>query len=186
MIRSFATLMAVLAAPALAACPTVENLGKGIKLTLNDGQTEIHKTAPGGVIQVDVRFNDNTGDGTIMHFAHGVYLRDIIPIEGGVIRVGQQERLTSEATLRTWPEPIPGARWSNPNPDGGSARSGRAKTTRIGGCSYNSFEVTLTFKDDPNYTETYAYLPDLGVGLLVESVEGSSREKYRYVAIVAQ
>ncbi len=174
------------ATPALATCPTIADLARGIVLQLDNGQVEVHKTVDRDMVQVDVRYNDGTEDGSVMRFAHGLYLHSMIPIEDGVLKVGQQEEVASSATLRSWAAPVPSATWQNARSDGGTARSGAMKTLRLGSCSYDAFSVTLTFADDPTYTEVYSYLPALGIGLLVESTLGQDREKYRYVSIATR
>lgn len=176
----------VVAWPALAACPTAADLKDGIVTRTSDGDVEVHRQTVPGIIQVDIRFGDGTGDGSVMQFGQGLYLRNIIPIEDGVMQLGQQEQLASDATLRAWAAPAPNAQWSNTRADGGTARSGPMRSYSLDGCTYDSFEVTMTFADDPTYTETYTYLPTLGIGLLIKSVDSQSTETYRYVSIAAR
>ncbi|MEX0371648.1 MAG: hypothetical protein AB3N09_13530, partial [Tateyamaria sp.] len=172
LIRCIAALAVWLSAtPVLAACPTAANLKDGIVTRTSDGDVEVHRQTVPGIIQVDIRFGDGTGDGSVMQFGQGLYLRNIIPIESGVMQLGQQEKFASDATLRAWAKPVPSARWSNGRADGGTARSGPMRSYSLDGCTYDSFEVTLTFADDPTYTETYTYLPTLGIGLLIKSVD---------------
>lgn len=171
---------------AAAACPTQQDMTTGIVTTTDDGQVEVHKTATKDMVQVDVRYNDGTDDGSVMQFAHGLFLRNVIAIEGGVLRVGQQEKYASDATLRLWEAPKPNASWSNEQPDGGIATSGPVTALRIGGCTYDSFEVTIGFADDPTYVEIYDYIPSLGIGLLTDTIESGNRERYRYVSIASQ
>ena len=130
--------------------------------------------------------NAGRGDGSVMQFGHGIYLRNVIPIEGGVLRMGEQEKYASDATLRSWAEPVPNATWSNTRSDGGSAKSGPVKKLRVGNCTYDGFTVTLGFADDPNYVEVYDYIPSLGIGLLTEILENGTTDRYRYTSISKQ
>ena len=169
-----------------AACPTAADMAKGVITKTDDGQIEIHKAAAKDVVQVQIQFSDGTGDGSVMQFGHGIYLRNVIPIEGGVLRMGEQEKYASDATLRSWAEPVPNATWSNTRSDGGSAKSGPVKKLRVGNCTYDGFTVTLGFADDPNYVEVYDYIPSLGIGLLTEILENGTTDRYRYTSISKQ
>ncbi|MEO0691425.1 MAG: hypothetical protein AAFY90_00955 [Pseudomonadota bacterium] len=169
-----------------AACPTQADMAKGVVTKTDDGQVEIHKTAAKDMVQVQVQFNDGTQDGSIMQFGHGIYLRNVIPIEGGVLRMADQEKYASDATLRSWAAPVPNAAWSNTRADGGTAKSGPMKKVRVGNCAYDGFTVTLGFADDPNYVEVYEYIPSLGLGLLTEILENGDRDRYRYTSIAKQ
>lgn len=187
-VKALATALCyVIVAPmAHAACPTPADMKTGIITKTDDGQIEVHKTVVKDMVQVEVTFGDGTGDGSIMQFGHGIYLRNVIPVEAGVLRVAQQEEYASDATLRSWSAPVPSANWSNPRPGGGAAQSGPMREMRVGTCTYDSFEVTLSFADDPNYTEVYSYIPSLGIGLLTEILEGNTRDIYRYTSIAKQ
>lgn len=182
--KAIAIVLALLGAPALqAACPGPTDLATGIVATTSDGQVEVHKIAARNIVQVDIRYNDGTGDGSVMQFGHGLYLRNVIPIEGGVLRLNQQEKFASDATLRAWQAPAPSSQWSNQRSDGGAASAGPVFAVKIGKCTYDGFDVTLTFADDPNYVEIYTYVPALGIGLLTNIIEGGTRDRYRYVSI---
>ena len=179
-------LSALTAATVHAACPGPADMTTGIIATTADGQVETHKIAAKNMIQVDVRYNDGTGDGAIMQFGHGLYLRNTIPVENGVLQMGAQEKFASDATLRAWDAPAPSASWSKDRADGGAASSGPIYVLNIGGCTYDGFDVSLFFADDPNYVEIYAYVPSLGIGLLTNIVEDGKRDKYTYVSIAKQ
>lgn len=182
-----ATIACLIAATAAhAVCPTSEDMAKGVVTQTDDGQIEIHKAVAKDMVQVDIRFADQPGFGSVMQFGHGIYLRNVIPIDDGVLGIAQQEQYASDATLRSWAAPVPNATWSNPRPDGGAATSGPVRTVRVGTCSYDSFEVTLGFADDPNYTEVYTYFPSLGIGLLTEIIEDGKRDVYSYTTISRQ
>ena len=169
-----------------ATCPTPADLASGIGTKLDDGQTEVHTSAAKDIVQVDVRYNDGTNDGSVMQFGHGLYLRNVIPVEDGVLRIGQQEKYASDATLRKWAKPEPNAAWSNTRPDGGTSQSGPMQTVQIGKCAYDGFKITISFADDPNYVEVYTYLPTLGIGLLTTIIENGDTDAYRYVSIAAK
>ena len=171
------------ASAAHAACPTAADLKTGIVAMTDDGQVEVHKIAAKDMIQVDIRYNDGTDDGAVMQFGHGIYLRNSIPIEDGVLQISAQEKFASDATLREWAEPEPTTVWYNNRDDGGAASSGPIYALRIGDCTYDSFDISMHFPDEPNYVEIYAYVPSLGIGLLTNIIEDGERDRYRYVSI---
>jgi hypothetical protein len=171
-----------LASVALAACPAASDLGNGIVLRTAGGNTELHRRAAEDMIRITVRFPD--GDGSVLDMKHGIYMTRIVDIAQGVVKLGTAENLMSPRAMRQWPRPQRSASWTNTARDGGgAARSGGGKRVRIGGCGYTGFDVALRYADDPAYVETYTYLPELGIALLVASDDGQTRESYRYVSI---
>ncbi len=167
---------------AQAACPTGADLKNGILVKNSVGNTELHRRTTPNNIQITVTFDD--GDGSVLDMLHGIYMVQAIDTEQGVLKLSTRVRLVSRAATRAWIAPKPNAQWRNPaRKGGGSAQSGPVKQMKIGACQYNSIEVALRYSDDPTYWESYAYLPDLGIGLLVGSDDGTTRERYRYTAI---
>lgn len=170
------------ATPALA-CPTVEDLGKGIEFRTADGDVEVHKQLRPDWMTLTVTFSD--GDGSLMELYRGLYLQSVIPMVGGLPKPGEREDYASSSDLAQWQMPQPSASWVNATPGGGQAVSGPMETTMIAGCRYNSFEVVIQFADDDTYKETYDYLPDLGVGLLVKTDASDGTDTYSYISVNA-
>ncbi|MCT4611617.1 MAG: hypothetical protein N4A70_20685 [Pelagimonas sp.] len=165
------------------ACPTASDLTKGIMVTLSDGGTELHKRAGGDRITVFATFPD--GDASMLEIYRGLYLVASMPVKNGLPVVSELERFGSEAEIVQWPKPRPNAAWENATSSGGVASAGASTTTTISGCDYVSFPVQLTYADDPDYTETYTYLPDLGTSLLIEARDPQRTDRYEYVSIKA-
>lgn len=181
--RIFCTCAALAVATPALACPTIEDLGKGIEFRTADGDVELHRQLRPDWVTISVTFSD--GDGSILEMFHGMYLQSVIPMESGLPQLGAREDYASSSDLAKWPRPMPGEAWVNPTAGGGRATAGPMETTMIAGCRYNSFEVVVTFADDDSYEETYDYLPDLGLGLLVKTKDPDLTETYSYISVQA-
>ena len=166
-----------------AACPTIEDLGKGIEFRTADGDVEVHRQLRPDWVTISVSFSD--GDGSFLETYLGIYLLSVIPIEAGFPKPGDREDYASSEELAQWQRPVPDQSWRNTTPGGGQAVSGPMETTMIAGCRYNSFEVVLQFADDDTYKETYDYLADLGVGLLTKTEASDGTDTYSYISVRA-
>jgi len=168
------------AVPALA-CPGPEDLEKGVVFETRDGTVETHRRFATDLIVIQTEFAD--GSGSILEAKHGLYLASSVPIEDGVVRVGQKDVFASYDKLDKWQKPKPDAEWSNDATGGGAATSGPMQTIKLGPCAYPAFEIELSFSDDPTYTERYHYLPEMGIGLLVASTSDGDEETYTYTEV---
>jgi hypothetical protein len=168
---------------AAAACPDATDLAKGIEFRTSGGDVEVHRKLRPDWITISVIFPD--GDGSVLEMYHGMYMLSAIPIEGGVPKPGQREDYADVSELTQWPRPTPDTSWTNTTPSGGIAVSGALETKMIAGCRYDSVQVDVQFADDPTYTETYAYLPELGLGLLVKTVASDGTDTYSYISVKA-
>jgi len=160
------------------ACPGPENMEKGVIFRTEDGVVETHSRFSEDWVVIRMEFSDS--EGSLLEARHGLYLHSSTPIENGVIRLGQKEVFSGRGDLAAWKAPKPDATWRNDTSTGGAATAGPMREIAVGGCRFKGFEVTLTFKDDPTYTELYHYLPELGVGLLVASSTDGSTDSYVY------
>ncbi|MEO0371571.1 MAG: hypothetical protein AAF231_08975 [Pseudomonadota bacterium] len=165
------------------ACPTADDLGRGIEFRTADGDVEVHKQLRPDWVTLTITFSD--GDGSLMEMYRGLYLQSVIPMESGLPMMAEREDYTSSSDLMQWQVPQADASWRNRTPGGGQAVAGPMETTMIAGCVYDSFEVAIQFNDDVTYTEYYDYLPDLGVGLLVKTEASDGTETYSYIAVNA-
>lgn len=182
MMKSVFTSLGLLGAAVPAfACPTVEDLGKGIEFRTADGDVEVHRQLRPDWVTIAATYSG--GDGSILEMYLGIYLLSVIPIELGVPRPGDREDYASISDLSHWKIPVPNASWVNTTPGGGQAVSGPMETTMIAGCRYNSFKVLLQYPDDDTYKETYDYLPDLGVGLLEKTEASDGIDTYSYISV---
>ncbi|MEM7599514.1 MAG: hypothetical protein AAF382_17640 [Pseudomonadota bacterium] len=178
----YSTCLALLAAPAFA-CPTIDDLGKGIEFRTDGGDIELHRQLRPGWVTTTVTFSD--GDGSVLELYQGMYLLSSIPMEKGLPKPGDREDYATPAELKQWMRPVPNNAWVNETPGGGKATSGLMETITIGGCAYNSFKVIIQFNDDDTYKETYDYLSDLGVGLLIKTEASDGTDNYVYTGVRA-
>lgn len=176
-------LLACLAAGPVWACPTPGDLKTGIIFQTKDGNVEQHKETAPNWVQIIATFSDGTG--SVLEADRGIYMYSSIPLENGRPNLPDRLIFAKPNVLKAWPDPVPQARWENPGKGAGKAKSGRSKTTRVGDCTFNSFDVTIDFNDD-DYSETYSYLTDFGTALLIKTRAGDSTERYTYVSAKAQ
>ena len=130
-----------------------------------------------------VRIIATFGDGaqSVLELDRGIYLATSTPIVNGKPLIREREDYGSAFNLSKWADPAPSSKWRNDTKDGGRATSGPLKTARIGSCRFQAFEVTIDFAGEA-YREVYLYLADLKTGLLIESDDGKTKERYRYTA----
>lgn len=163
------------------ACPTAADLKTGIFLTLDDGGTELHKQTRADWVQIFATFSD--GEAALLDYYKGLYLHTDVPVVNGIPRLGETETYATLANIQKWTDPRPNAAWENPAPDGGTAKSSKARPFKVGGCTYPAFKIDMTFNDDPAYSETYQFLPTLGIALLTVSDDGVTKDRYKYTEI---
>ena len=175
-------LLTATALPALA-CPTVADLQKGIETRTADGSVEVHREARPDWVTLQVTYPE--GDGSVLELYHGIYLHSTIPLVGGLPQLGERDSYATSEELRGWPRPLPDASWNNTTPGGGKATSGPQSAVQLGDCSYASTQVEITYNDDEDYTETYAYLLDLGIALLIKTEASDGTDNYEYTSIKA-
>jgi len=164
-----------------AACPTKADLKKGIAFRAQDGTVETHRALRPDWITLQVTYSD--GDGSVMEMYRGLYLHSIVPLVSGLPQLGESDSYATTAELQQWGKPQPNSEMVNSTPGGGTAKSGPLKTVAYGACIYDAFEVSITYNDDPGYTETYDYLTELGIGLLTKTVASDGPETYRYISV---
>ena len=173
----------VFSSAAALACPTADDLGRGIEFRTAEGDVEVHKQLRPDWMPLTVTFSD--GDGSLLEMYRGLYLQSVIPIESGLPKPGQREDYATQSELLQWQVPQADAAWVNRTPGGGQAAAGPMETTMIAGCRYDSFEVGIQYNDDDTYKETYDYLPALGVGLLTKTEDADGTENYSYISVKA-
>lgn len=181
----YVSALALLLGPTAAlACPTAEAMSeRGVLLTTADGNIELHQQTRPNIIQVAVNFGG--GDGSVLEMQHGIYLKRKIALVDGVLDPNTEETYMSTRTAEAWDAPAHSQVWQNARAGGGSAASSAQKTIRIGTCRYPGFDVSIRLSDDPGRIETYAYLPELGIGLWVQTDDNGAVKTYRYVSITA-
>lgn len=69
-------------------CPNAADMVTGVVLKTADGISELHRKTRPGWTRVKVDFGD--GDGSVLEYRHGLYLQSSIPVEDGVLKVGDR------------------------------------------------------------------------------------------------
>jgi hypothetical protein len=175
MIRAIAllTLLPTFAA-AQAACPTANDLSKGIRVDRSGGYTEIFRAGGQGIVAVE-GYIDRDLDYTL-ELAGGLQL---LSYSGNVGPTPNPEGdLTYDYGVShdDLPLPVPNGRWQSPVTV--TAKSGPFSEPQlyafgpleqisIGTCPYAMISVTIAYQNDNNYIETLQYFPDLGISVLV-------------------
>ena len=80
--------LGALVTPALA-CPTIEDLSKGIEFRTDGGDIELHRQLRPGWVTTTVTFSD--GDGSVLELYQGMYLLSSIPMEKGLPKPGDRD-----------------------------------------------------------------------------------------------
>ena len=181
MLKGIALGCLMLPGAALAECPVPGDLARGVFLKTADGSTELHRETAPGRLAVRIVFAD--GEGSIMDIAHGLYAIGSVPVSQGVPQPGDTMVFADADQAMAWPVPKPASAWETQGKGGASIRSTPEANIAIGACSFRGFDVTLDFTDEPGYSETYTYLTDLGVALLIETKDANGTDSYAYVSI---
>jgi hypothetical protein len=162
------------ALPALAqqTCPTAADLDRGIRVTFADGGIETYRNAGSSVI--NVVGSDLDGSGFVMDLAKGLHL---LMWQDAFDPSTRQTYDYNGVSADMLPLPSPGGKgWSSPvqvtasdgQRDEPQRHSyGPLTAVQIGGCTYQSIEVTINYATSDNYREMVRYIPDLGLGYLV-------------------
>jgi hypothetical protein len=154
-------------------CPTAADLTKGIRIGFPDGSTEIYRQGQAGVIRVQ----GSAGDGTAyeMDLGQGIHLLSYVDVEQG--RPIEPSRITYDfgmpAANLPVPEPERGASLVGARTDGAGTLDQRQKLAFgpieplvIGGCSYQSLQVLISYESEDSYAENVIYIPELGISYL--------------------
>lgn len=179
---SIAVFLVAASATATSACPVLSDLTRGIEVRTGDGNVEIHRRMDSSRTQTTISFSD--GEGSVMEFHHGVYALTSIPVFNGKPEPSQIQIFGDDNAVAEWPKPEPYARWTTAGTGAADVSAGGPTTYRLGSCTYDGFQVQLVFKDD-DYEETYWYLSELGIGLLVETKLGNDIDRVDYISISA-
>jgi len=175
------------------ACPTAADMERGVVFYLDDGSTQVHRSAPDGFVIVDVTYD--TGERAQNVFHYGVFIQSLTPIEDGVVRM-------SDAWTYAYRSKPP---FPEPNSTGqlvaatGSRDAGYSDETqkfvwgaptmmRLGSCRYQVIQGQFHY-DGSNYQaeETINFLPELGTGILTRySDESGATDTYKVDRIVAR
>jgi len=174
---------------AQAACPTAQDLARGIRIDFADGSSETFRDQGAGV--VTVQGVDVEGFGYVMELGKGIHLLSYAPMTDGVIDEGARLDYDYGLAIADMPVPEPGGRWSTsvtvtdsmgPRSEPQSHAWGTLGSVDIGGCRYDMIEALIAYKTADNYVESVLYLPALGIGYLLWN-ESSQTERFPVEAV---
>lgn len=180
-----ASLMAVgfLTAPsaALATCFDASDLGRGLIVTFEDGNTvSMTRTNTGDIAVVETYQNDDYD--TRYTGPHGLYFTEEINLLNGVAQ--PDSRLVIDFSVGDGfpPRPALGVEWSGPTVnrwnDGGtrdeiySVRFDETRSYDISGCTYEALIARVRYEwpgEGDGFGLEYAYLPVIGSAFLLSS-----------------
>lgn len=169
------------AMPLWAECLGARDLGRGVLVSYDNGdEVRLQRTADGAVT-----VDETYADGSVpmrLHAARGIYyFEEYMLDEAGRRLDGTGLRVEFPSDPRSLPEPAAGLVWEgetvNVFPDG----SERRETVRVrfeegaplvlSGCTYALLDTAIRYDwgKDGGLTLRYAYLPELGAGLVLTS-----------------
>lgn len=188
--------LTIVACPAFAqqTCPTAADLERGIRISFEDGGTEVYRNGAPGVQEVTGTEPD--GAGFRMEIAQGTHL---------LLWEGTNNGIADPTSLLTYdyngvapenlPAPRPGKSFqtpvtatdsSGPRDEPQTQTYGAVSSISIGDCTFDMIEVTIAYATSDNYVEMLRYLPDLGIGyLLWNESDGMARQPVEATAISA-
>lgn len=186
-------LLCCLATPALAECPTADDLATGIRATMSDGTFEDVTTHSAGVLEMI----GNYEDGYVSRFllGQGTYVLESSEMEDGKIVADSRVTYSYSVNATEMPVPSPNARWKGKTAgrdfDGFFQEEqvhswGELTRATYGDCSYDLIIGYIDYVGDGyEFREEIHYLPELGLGLLAAYTEENDDydEVYTYVSL---
>lgn len=174
----FALVIAGITAPAAAqeTCPGPADKGRPIAVQFESGLVEVHRTEDGQVWTIEAF---EAGEMIYrLEVAHGTHLLSYVEMVGQM--PVEESRVTYDygRTVPDMPAPSPAGRWqvdvnvtdsSGVFVEGQMQAYGAVTDLTIGACSYQMIPVLIAYDTDDFYVEQINYLPELGIGYLVDS-----------------
>ena len=154
-------------------CLTQADLSNGIAVTLDSGAIEIYRRDPNDGDLVIVEGSGEAGPNYRLVLARGILVQLFETVDETQTAMNVSTRYAYPVLPREVPVPSPQSEWAvaavrsdseGDHPEDQVLQSGALIPLAIGGCSYDTFPVTVTYGSD--YTEEITYLPELGFGYL--------------------
>lgn len=189
MLRSSVVLIA-LALPATlhAQCPTGDDLAGGIVFTGPDGEREVFTALGDGLVAASYRYPDGFATEAIL--AHGAYLIELLDLAGTAGET--RTRYDYPMDVNDMTPPDAGGTWDvlvsvtdgrNSVVERQVYVFGALEEHRFGACAYDVIPFTAEYSTAPDVTETYHYLPALGLSYLYRYVDPTGASTYPYTEI---
>lgn len=178
--RSIFLLSFYLATPALADCPTADDLsGKGVRFFNEGGDSEVFQRREDGFI---LSVFHGTDSKTHSLLEKGVYLVESVTVE----KDGSKSRLKYQmpTSYDNLPEPfhmggfsmvLEGEDSVGRFKERQSYQFGSAGVLMIDGCAFDYVPVHVTYGDDPAQ-EVYTYIPKLGLSYFSAAIDANGKE----------
>lgn len=157
-------------------CPAPADRGKPIAVQFQSGLVEVHRTEDGLVWTIDA-----FEAGQLIYrlqVAHGTHLLNYVELADGMPLEDSRVTYDYGLPIPDMPVPSPSGRWqvavdvTDPSgvfPEGQMQAYGAVTDVTIGTCTYDMIPVLIAYDTDDYYVEQINYLPQLGIGYLVDS-----------------
>lgn len=169
-------LVAGQAAWAQGACPGPQDRGRAIAVEFQSGLVEVHRTEDGQIWSIEA-FEAGVPIYRL-EVAHGTHLLSFVEIVDGKPDPASRVTYDYGRPVSQLPVPEPSGRFEVDvfvTDGGGSGREGQMQAygamteVTIGECRYDMIPVLIAYATEDMYVEQINYLPELGIGYLVDS-----------------
>lgn len=183
-----------LAAPMALACPTGQDMTKGIRFTVDGTDTETFRRTGPGMIEA----NFTTSDGIVSRnlLAQGVYLVEWVDIVDGAPDPNSRTTYAFPGTAEDLMVPEPGRSVTYDvvvNSQGSLDKErqiysfGQKSLLNFGACEYDMIVIELRYDGDTADTVDYLYyMPEFGFSYYAgnDSADGSNRYMYSNIEVI--
>lgn len=191
--RTLITYLALAATPAIG-CPTPDDLSTGIRVTESDGLATLYTTMSPEIVEAVV-----IEQGDVIsrnHLARGVYILRLASVFDGAIDFDSVWLTSYDSPVPELPLPMPGLEqtfnttirsFDDTYPETQSQSWGELEEFAAGDCVTAAIYGTIIYESETSrVTETIAYLPDIGIGLLTSYADGDEEpDIYKFIGIEA-
>ena len=191
--RALTLMIASLAAPAFADCPTRADMATGVMLRDAGGETETFRTGPNGFVRGE--YEDGQGGGARYLLLGGVYVVEVFDTDRGDPIAGTRSTFAYPVKPSEVGPPTPGERWDVETliNDQGDIHKGNEShiygpntEVTIGECTYDMIPIISIYHSLDGYEERLNYLPEFGFAYLIEMKDpGEAPFTYNFVSIEA-
>lgn len=182
-------LTACLAFPATAglACPTIADLDKGIRFTVDGVDTEVYRRV--GPAMIEATYTTADGVVTRSMLAQGVYLVELVDMVDGKPDLPNRTTYAFPGRASDLALPTPGGQVAYDivitnagefTPERQTYDFGSGALINFGACEYEMIEIQIRYNDDDSLVDILYYLPELEFSYYAgsDTSDGSNRFTY--------